>query len=146
MFYCDANHILWGSSNVYCYIVSLHVARMYKFSAWTLQYNKWAAVMWGRVCCLCPKLMQGILQRIKVCPSNNSKKACIKHCDANNSTLSLSQMYYHTATESLYRLLGVKNSWTPNLGEVFYRFGFICFSIFLQCKICRSSGFSIFFP
>ena len=88
---------------------------------------------------------QGMLQRIKLCPSNNPKIACIRRCDTDNSTQSLSRMYYHNATESLYCLRGVKDSWTPNLAEVLYQFGLICFSICLQCKICRSSVF-LFFP
>ena len=40
VFYCDAKHsdISWGSSHVYCYWFP-STARLYKFSAWTLQYN-----------------------------------------------------------------------------------------------------------
>ena len=52
---------------------------------------------------------QGILQQINVCPSNKPKKACIRPCDTNNSTLSLTNMPYHTATESPYHLCGCKN-------------------------------------
>ena len=55
-------------------------------------------------------------------------------------------MYNHTATESQYRLCGVKISWTPTLAGVSYQIGFIRFSICLQCKISGSSVFSIFFP
>ena len=67
-------------------------------------------------------------------------------CDTNNSTQSLTLMYHHTATESLYRLHGVKISWTPTLAGVSYQFGFFCFSVCLQCKISGSTVFSNFFP
>ena len=36
----------------------------------------------------------------------SQKKACIRPCDTNNSTQSLTRIYLHTATESLYRLHG----------------------------------------
>ena len=52
---------------------------------------------------------QGILQQINLCPSNKPKKACIRPCDTNNSTLILTNMPYHTATESPYHLCGCKN-------------------------------------
>ena len=55
-------------------------------------------------------------------------------------------MYHHTANESLHHLHGVKISGTPTLAGVSYQFGFIRFSIWLQCKISESSVFSIFFP
>ena len=67
-------------------------------------------------------------------------------CDTNNSTQSLTLMYHHTATESLYHLHGVKISWTPTLAGVSYQFGFFCFSVCLQCKISGSTVFSNFFP
>ena len=43
----------------------------------------------------------------------SQKKACIRPCDTNNSTQSLTRMYQHIATESRYRLRGMKISWTP---------------------------------
>ena len=56
----------------------------------------------------------------------------------------LQQIYRHTATESLYRLCGVKLNCTPTLAGVSYQFGFVRFPICLQCKISGSSVFSIF--
>ena len=75
---------------------------------------------------------QGILQQINLCPLNKPKKTCIRPCDTNNSTQSLTRMYHHTATESLHRLRGAKISRTPTLAGVSYQFGFIRFSICLQ--------------
>ena len=43
-----------------------------------------------------------------ICPSNKPKKACIRPCDANNFTQSLTRKYNHTAAESLYRLCDEK--------------------------------------
>ena len=88
---------------------------------------------------------QGILQQIILCPSNKPKKACIRPCDTNTFTRSLTRKYHHTAIESLYHLCGEKNSWTTTLAGVFYQFGFVPFSICLQCKISGSSNFN-FFP
>ena len=73
------------------------------------------------------------------------KKDCIRLSDTNNSTQSLTRVYDHTATKSLYRLRGAEISLTPILAEGPYQFGLICFSICLQCKISGSSVFSIFF-
>ena len=87
---------------------------------------------------------QGILQQINICPSNKPKKACIRPCDINNSTQSLTSIYHHTATEGLYRLCVAKVSWTSMLAEVPYQFGFVCSSICMQCKISESSVFSFF--
>ena len=81
-----------------------------------------------------------------LCPSNKPKKACIRPCDTNNFTQSLTRKYHHTATESLYRLCVEKISWALTLAGVSYQFGFIHFRICLQCKISGSSVFSIFFP
>ena len=99
------------------------------------------------LCCLCSKLM--FVKRSRVSKSTyahqtSQKKACIRSRDTNNSTQSLTRMYHHTATESLYHLHGAKIRWTPTLVEVSYRFGFICFSICLQCTICRSYVFFYF--
>ena len=88
---------------------------------------------------------QGILQQIILCSLNKRKKAFIRPCDTNNFTQSLTRKYHHTATESLYHLFGAKISWTPTLAGVSYQFGFVPFPIPLQCKICGSSVFSIFF-
>ena len=66
-------------------------------------------------------------------------------CDTNNSTQSLTRMYHHAATEIPYCLRGAKTNWTPTLAGVSYKFGFVRFSIRLQCKISGSSVFSIFF-
>ena len=79
-----------------------------------------------------------------LCPSNKPKKACIRPCDTNNFTQSLTRKYHHTATESLYRLCDEKISWTPTLAGVSYQFGFVPFPICLQCKISGSSVSSIF--
>ena len=80
-----------------------------------------------------------------LCPSNKPKKACIRPCDTNNFTQSLTRKYHHTATESLYRLCGEKIIWAPTLPRVSYQFGFVPFPICLECKISGSSVFSIFF-
>ena len=85
---------------------------------------------------------QGIMQQIKLCPSKKPKKACIRPCDTNNSTQSITRMYHHTA--SLYRQRSAKVSWTPTLAGVSYQFGFIHVFICLQCKISGSSVSSIF--
>ena len=66
-------------------------------------------------------------------------------CDTNNSTQSLTRMYHHAATEIPYCLRGAKTNWTPTLAGVSHKFGFVRFSIRLQCKISGSSAFSIFF-
>ena len=71
--------------------------------------------------------------------------ACIRPCDTNNSTQSLTRMYHHTAIESQQRLRSAKTSWKTTLAGVFYKFGFVRFSIRLECKISGSSAFSPFF-
>ena len=38
-------------------------------------------------------------------------------------------MYHSTATESPYCLRGAKTNWTPTLARVFYKFGYVRFSI-----------------
>ena len=86
----------------------------------------------------------GILQLIILCLSNKPKKTYIKTWDTNNSTQSLTRMYHHTSTESLHRLCGAKISRPPTLARATYQFGFIRFSICLQCEISGSSVFSIF--
>ena len=55
-----------------------------------------------------------------LCPSNKPKKACIRPCDTNNFTQSLTRKYHHTATESLYCLCDEKISWAPALAGVSY--------------------------
>ena len=70
--------------------------------------------------------------------------ACIRPCDTNNSTQSLTRMYHHTAIESQQRLRSAKTSWKTTLAGVFYKFGFVRFSIRLECKISGSSAFSPF--
>ena len=77
-------------------------------------------------------------------PIKQAKKTYIKTWDTNNSTQSLTRMYHHTSTESLHRLCGAKISRPPTLARVTYQFGFIRFSICLQCEISGSSVFSIF--
>ena len=74
---------------------------------------------------------QDILQQINLCQSNKPEKACIRSCDTNLSSQSVTRIYHHTATESLYRLCGAEISSTPSLAGVFYQFGLICFSICL---------------
>ena len=71
--------------------------------------------------------------------------ACIRSCNTNNFTQSLTKIYYYTATENPYFLRGAKTHWTPTLAEVSYKFGFLHFAIRLQCKISRSLVFSFFF-
>ena len=53
---------------------------------------------------------QGILQQIILFPSNKPKKACIRFCDRNNFTQSLTRKHHHTVIESLYLLCGAKIS------------------------------------
>ena len=73
--------------------------------------------------------------------------ACIRPCDTNNFTKSLTRKHHHTATESPYCLPGAETSWTPTLAEVSHKFCFFYLCICLQCKISGSSGFfSDFFP
>ena len=92
----------------------------------------------------CFAIEAGYIAANYLCPSNKPKKACIRPCDTNNFTQSLTRKYYHTATESLYRLCGEKISWAPTLAGVSYQFGFVPFPICLECKISGSSVFSIF--
>ena len=154
MFYCDTKHseILRGSRQVYCYVFLCN-ARPYKSSSWTLQNRNYVR----RSChlyCLCFKLTSWCFSgeawyivANQPLPLNKPKnKAFIGLFDTNSFTQSLTRMYHHTATESLYRLRGAKVSWTPTFAGVPYQFGCVRFSIFLQCKISRSSAFSIFFP
>ena len=63
---------------------------------------------------------QGILQQIKLYLSNKPKKVCIRPYDTNNSTQSLTKMYHHTATETLYGLDGAKINCIPTLAGVSY--------------------------
>ena len=51
---------------------------------------------------------QGILQQIIYAHQTSQKKACIRTCDTNNFTQSLTRKYHHTTTESLYRLCDEK--------------------------------------
>ena len=88
---------------------------------------------------------QGILQQIILFPSNKPKKACIRSCDRNNFTQSLTRKYHHTVIESLYLLCGAKISQAPTSAGVSYQFGFVLFPICLQCKISGSSVFLFFF-
>ena len=57
--------------------------------------------------------------------------ACIRSCDTNNSTQSLT--------------CATVTSWAPTLAEVPHKFGFVHLPICLQCKISGSSVFSDFF-
>ena len=72
-------------------------------------------------------------------PIKKPKKTCIRPCDTNIFTQSYTRTYHHTATESLYHLCG----WTPILAGVPYQFGFVPFSICLQCSISGCSVFSL---
>ena len=71
------------------------------------------------LCCFCSKLM--FFKRRRVIYSSNStyahqtnqKKNCIRPCDTNNSSQSLTRMYRHTATENIHRLNGAKISRPP---------------------------------
>ena len=62
----------------------------------------------------------------------SQKKACIRPCDTNNSTQSLTRIYLHTGTESLYRVHGAKITWTLILaGHITHLIGHIKLSIFV---------------
>ena len=105
----------------------------------------------GRDChlyCLCSKLIFFNRSRVycskSFMPIKQANKACIRPCDTNIFTQSLTRKYQHTATESLYRLCGEKISRVPTLAGVYNQFGVVPFPICLQCKISRSSVFSIF--
>ena len=69
---------------------------------------------------------------------------CIRPCVTNNSTQGLTWMYHHTATESPYCLCGAKTNWKRTLAGVSYKFGFVHFSIHLQC-ISLDHQFCLFF-
>ena len=103
----------------------------------------------SHLCCLCSKLMFFKRSRVYCGKSNyahktSQKKACIRPCDTNNSTPSL-----HECTTILQTKVCIIYMVWKLVGHppwVSYQFGFIRFSIWLQCKISESSVFSIFFP
>ena len=99
----------------------------------------------SHLCCLCSKLMFFNRSSKSFMPIKQAKKACIRPCDTNNFTQSLTRKYHYTAVEDLYRLFYAKINWTPSLAGVSYQFGFVRFPICLQCKISGSSVFSVFF-
>ena len=82
MFYCYAKHsdILQGSSDAYRYLFPC-TARWYAFSAGTLQYDNETLTLWT--------LLQVDAFLLTVV------SACIKPCDTNNSTQSLTRMCHH---------------------------------------------------
>ena len=106
--------------------------------------------MWGGVAIFvafapswCFSIEAGYIAANHLCPSNKPKKACIRPCDTNNFTQSLTRKYHHTATESLYRLW-----WDDKLGTHLSR---SVLSIWLRSfshlpgmQISGSSVFSIF--
>ena len=99
------------------------------------------------LCYLCSKLMFFKRSRVYCSKSfydHQTSQKSIRYYDTNNFTQRLTGNYHHSATESLYRLCGVKISWTATLARMSYRFDFVCFPICLQCKISGSSVFSIF--
>ena len=95
----------------------------------------------------CPKLM--FLKRSRVC---YSKSNYAHQTSQKKLVLGLVIQIippkifpnYHTATENLHRLRGAKISWRPTLEGVSDQFGFIRFSVCLQCKISESSVFFYF--
>ena len=89
---------------------------------------------------------QGILQKI-IYVHQASQKKLASDLVIQIISPSLERKYHHAGSESLYPLCGDKMSWAPTLVRVFYQFGFVPFSICLECKISGSSFFfSIFFP
>ena len=84
------------------------------------------------------------MQQIIYAHQTSQKNACIRPCDINNFTQSLTRKYLHTATERQYSLCGEKISWAPTIAGVSYQFGFTPFLICLKCKISGSSGFFYF--
>ena len=62
----------------------------------------------SHLCCLCSKLMFFNRSSKSFMPIKQAKKACIRPCDTNNFTQSLTRKYHHTAAESLYRLCDEK--------------------------------------
>ena len=107
--------------------------------------------MWGGVAIFvvfapswCFSIAAGYIVANHPMPIKQARKTCIRPFDTNNFTQSLSRKYHHTATESLYRLCDEKISWTPTLAGVSYQFTFVPFSIYLQCKVSRSSVSSTF--
>ena len=88
---------------------------------------------------------QGLLQQIKLRPSNKPKKVCIRLCDTNNSTQCLTWMYHHIASEILYRLRGTKISRTPSrCVPSIWLYSFFHLSAMEDPRIIR--GFFQFFP
>ena len=151
VFCCDAKRldILQGSSHVFCYIlVSLHsqTRNFLPKHPNTIIKQHFCGERLPPLLLLLQVFQQkqAILQQIILCLSNKSKKACIRPFDTHNLTQSLTRKYHHTATESLYHLCDEKICWAPMLAGVSYQFGFVPFSICLQCKISGSSVFSIF--
>ena len=128
MFYCAAKHsdILWGFS---LFIVTCFLSQPDCRNVLPEHCN---VIIKQQLCgeelsSLLPLLQvdsfqekQGILQQIKLYLSNKPKKVCIRPCDTNNSTQSLTRMYHHTATEILYCLHGPKISCIPTLAGVSY--------------------------
>ena len=79
--------------------------------------------MWGEVpifAAFAPSWCFSIEAVNHLCPSNKPKKACIRSCDTNNFTQSLTRKYHHTATESLYCLCDEKISWASTLAGLSY--------------------------
>ena len=155
MFYCDAKTFRYFTGFQPCLLllVSLHSQTVETFTA--IYCNN---IIKHQLCgeglpSFFPLLQvdvfqkkQGILQKIILCPWKKPKEACIRLCDTNNFTQSLTRKYHYTAVEDLYRLFDAKINWTPSLAGVSYQFGFVRFPICLQCKISGSSVFSVFFP
>ena len=153
MFYCDAKHsdISWGPamSIVTSFLAQPNCRNVLPKHCNTIIRQHLCG---ERLPSLLPWLQvdvfqenHGILLQIILCPSNKPKKACIRPCDTNNFTQSLTRKYHHTATESLYHLCGAKISWTPTLAGVPYQSGFVLFPICLQSRISGSSVFLSFF-
>ena len=62
----------------------------------------------------------GYIAANQAIPIKQAKKVCIRPYDTNNSTQSLTKMYHHTATETLYGLDGAKINCIPTLAGVSY--------------------------
>ena len=84
------------------------------------------------------------MQQIIYAHQTSQKNACIRPCDINNFTQSLTRKYLHTATERQYSLCGEKISWAPTIAGVSYQFGFTPFPICLKCKSLDHQSFLFF--
>ena len=70
----------------------------------------------SHLCCLCSKLMFFNRSSKSFMPIKQAKKACIRPCDTNNFTQSLTRKYHHTALK-VYIVSVMKNKLGTHLSR-----------------------------